>query len=267
MIITRDKTHKKIVVDDDVNLHLLSINERLKNHYEVFPALSAEILFELLEHFIPDLILLDINMPEVDGFETIKQLKANERYANIPVIFLTGKGEKQNARKAMMLGAVDYVVKPFDDEKLIRCIENQIGDEKEEVSIPVVLAVDDSPTILQEINHLLEKSYTVYTLPAPEVIEELLKHIEPDIFILDYNMPKVTGFELVPLIRKHPLHEDTPIIFLTAEGTVDHVSAAIHLGACDFLVKPINEAVLCDKIAAHLTDYVVRRRIRSLELR
>ena len=266
MVITMDKTHKKVIVVDDVNLHLLSINERLKKHYEIFPALSAEILFELLEHFIPDLILLDLNMPEVDGFAALKKLKEDDRLAPIPVIILTGDKDRQKVRKAMLLGAVDYVIKPFEDEKLIECIEHQIGDEKMDISKPVVLAVDDSPTILQEINHILEADYTVYTVPAPEAIEDLLKLVEPDLFLLDFNMPKVTGFDLVPIIRKHPLHTDTPIVFLTAEGTIDHVSAAMHLGACDFLVKPINEVVLCEKIASHLTDYVIRRRIRALEM-
>ena len=88
---------KKIIVVDDLNFHLISVSERLKKFYEVYPALSTEVLFELLDNFIPDLILLDISMPDTDGFETIDMLKTDPRYKEIPVIFLTGKHDKRNA--------------------------------------------------------------------------------------------------------------------------------------------------------------------------
>ena len=258
---------RKIVVVDDVNFHLLNFIERLKKHYEIYPAQSAEILFEILENITPDLILLDINMPEVDGFKILEKLKTDSPYADIPVIFLTGKTKRQNAIKAIQLGAVDFLTKPFTDEHVIESIEYQLDPEKRRANKPIILAVDDSPIILQEVNYELQEFYTVYTLPDPEKLKDLLKIITPDLFILDYKMPKLSGFELVPIIRDFHAHAETPIIFLTTEGTIDHISTAINLGAFDFMVKPIDPDVLHTKVGASLKDYIIRRRIRTLDKR
>ena len=259
------KAKKKIILVDDINLHLLTTKERLKDHYEIYPAQSAEILFDVLNNVVPDLILLDINMPEVNGFEIIEKLKSDPGYADIPVIFLTAKRDRKSALKGLALGAADFIPKPFNDLELIECIENQLHPDKRKVVKPIILAVDDSPSILQSINYVLRSKYTVYTLPQPELISGVLRKVVPDLFLLDYKMPKVTGFELVRMIREISIHKETPIIFLTSEGTVDHVSAAIHLGACDFIVKPIDEALLHERIALHLKDFMIQRRIRAFD--
>ena len=88
--------------------------------------------------------------------------------------------------------------------------------------------------------------------------------ITPDLFILDCQMPVYSGFDLVPIIRRIREHEETPIIFLTSEGTIDNISVAINLGARDFIIKPIDEAILREKVALHIKDFMMRRRIRSL---
>jgi len=255
---------KKIILVDDVNYVLTTIKERLKSNYEVFPAQSAEILYELLEKITPDLIILDVQMPEINGFDLLQQLKDDEKYAEIPIIFMTGnKTDRKSVLKGMSLGAVDYITKPVSNEKLIDCIEAQLDPGQRSANKPIILAVDDNPSILQTLNHLLSDKYKVYTLPQPQAIKDVLSRVEPDLFILDCQMPVMHGFELVPLIRSYPEHEDTPIIFLTSEGTIDNVSVATTIGAKGFIVKPIDDAVLHEKIASVLVDYVLRRRIRS----
>jgi len=80
---------------------------------------SAEAMFETLEEVTPDLIVLDIEMPEMDGYEAMKKLKADERFSDIPVIFLTAKNDVDSERKGFDLGAVDYIRKPFEWEELL----------------------------------------------------------------------------------------------------------------------------------------------------
>jgi len=125
-------------------------------------------------------------------------------------------------------------------------------DDEEANRKPVILAVDDSPAILQSVSAVLSADYKVYTLPKPEELEKVLQNLTPDLFLLDYRMPGINGFDLVPIIRGYPDHKDTPIIFLTSEGTVDHVTAAIMLGASDFAVKPFKVDQLREKIAKHI---------------
>ncbi|MCL2499872.1 MAG: response regulator [Defluviitaleaceae bacterium] len=117
--------HKIVLVDD--NLATLNQGKTLlQPFYKVYTVQTAATLFENLEHDIPDLILLDVEMPETDGFETIKRLKADPRYKDIPVIFLTAKADEENERMGFSLGAVDYIAKPFSGPLLQKRISNQI---------------------------------------------------------------------------------------------------------------------------------------------
>ena len=255
---------KKIVLVDDVQLHLLNTRNRLKKYYEVYPAQDAAKLFEILEHIIPDLILLDIHMPEVNGYQIIERLKSDYRFFGIPVIFLTGKDDRSSMIKGLNLGAVDFITKPITDDVLLERIDDQLDPEKQKTNKAIILAVDDSPVSLKEINHMLGDLYRVYTLREPEKVKDFLGMVEPDLFLLDYQMPGITGFELVPIIRSVPEHSDTPIIFLTAIGTVDNLSVAMHLGAADFIVKPIDNKILLQKVTAQLQGHIMRRRMREV---
>ena len=116
----------------------------------------------------------------------------------------------------------------------------------------VVLAVDDSAVILKSVSAVLSNEYKVFTLLKPKELENILQKITPDLFLLDYQMPEMNGFELVPVIRSFDEHKDTPIVFLTAEGTIDNVTAAIAMGSSDFIVKPFAPDMLREKIARHI---------------
>jgi DNA-binding response OmpR family regulator len=257
---------KIIVYVDDVNFSLITVKNRLKNHYEVYPAQSVAIMFNVLKQLEdrkntrPDVILLDLNMPEVDGYEAIKMLKADENYADIPVIFLTAQHDKESVVKGINLGAAAHVGKPFTDANLLETIYYVLNpdarktesDEEADDGRPRILAVDDMTTMLRAIKHALGDKYKVYMLSKPAELKEYLGKVKPDLFLLDYNMPLVNGFDLIPVIREFPEHKDTPIIFLTSEGTVDHLTAAMHMGASDFIVKPFNTKSLRDKIATFI---------------
>jgi len=126
-----ESTQKKIVIVDDSLLYLSMLRELLKPYYEVYPAPSAEMLFTAMEKMIPDLVLLDIEMPEMNGFEAITQMKGSPRYKDIPVIFLTGKDDEISATKGLELGAADYITKPFYGPLLFRRIKNVLTIEQQ----------------------------------------------------------------------------------------------------------------------------------------
>ena len=115
-----------------------------------------------------------------------------------------------------------------------------------------ILAVDDSPVMLKTISSVLESDYKVFGLTDPLMVDKFLKQITPELFLLDYKMPKLSGFDLVPIIRNFNDHKKTPIIFLTSLGTVDNISTAMALGACDFIVKPFQPDILREKVAKHI---------------
>jgi len=116
----RDKAYILIVEDSPRNIQVLGSTLAVKG-YEIFIARNGLQALEKVEDIKPDLILLDVLMPELDGFETCRRLKASPTTAEIPVIFLTAKTELDDIVKGFQLGAVDYVTKPFKKEELLKC--------------------------------------------------------------------------------------------------------------------------------------------------
>ncbi len=114
---------KKIIAVDDVPDNLAAIRNTLKDIYEVFPCSSATKMFELLEHVQPDLIMLDVGMPDMNGYEAIKKLKSDDRFKEVPVIFLSAMSDEKSEMEGLKLGAVDYIHKPFVTPLLLQRIK------------------------------------------------------------------------------------------------------------------------------------------------
>lgn len=113
-----------VIVDDEFEMaQLLKMDLELE-HYHVAFALNGREALELIKKVHPDLVLLDISMPEMDGYEVLEQLKANESTKGIPVIILTAKGLEQDIQKGLKLGADDYIVKPFFPALLFKRIKS-----------------------------------------------------------------------------------------------------------------------------------------------
>ncbi|MDR1100654.1 MAG: response regulator, partial [Treponema sp.] len=108
-----ENSYDKLILVDDNPSNLRTGKNVLSEKYEVYTAPSAAKLFDLLGDIKPAMILLDIEMPEMNGYEAIKVLKAGEKTRDIPVIFLTGKTDTENELEGLELGAIDYITKPF----------------------------------------------------------------------------------------------------------------------------------------------------------
>lgn len=117
-----------ILIVDDTSTNLMLLSDLLKNDYIVKVAKSAKKGFEILEslEYKIDLILLDVVMPEMDGYTMCKELKNNPRSSNIPVIFVTAKDNEQDEEYGLNLGAIDYITKPFNQTIIKLRVRNQI---------------------------------------------------------------------------------------------------------------------------------------------
>jgi len=120
---------------------------------------------------------------------------------------------------------------------------------------PIILAVDDVPEILRMVHLILKDKYKVYTLAQPEKLEELLKTLKPDLFLLDYCMPELDGFDLMPIIRSYPEFTETPVIYLTSVKSADFYSVAMRLGASDYIMKPVDADKLREKVGRHFQQH------------
>jgi len=118
---------KTVFIVDDNATNLVTAKTALEGTYKAYAMPSADKMFQLLEKITPDLILLDVEMPEMGGFEAIKILKSKPETKDIPVIFLTASIVSEDRLEGLTLGAIDYISKPFHASLLLQRIKINIG--------------------------------------------------------------------------------------------------------------------------------------------
>jgi putative two-component system response regulator len=118
---------KIVLAVDDMAVGLTTVRTILQKEYDVRLAKSASIALDMLQQFTADLILLDIEMPEMSGFEFAGLLRKNPEHKDIPIIFVTSHANPQFIDQAMLFGAEGYVVKPFVPDALLKRVKSVLG--------------------------------------------------------------------------------------------------------------------------------------------
>jgi len=140
---------KKIIVVDDNPENLNVLKNTMKELYMVYPCPSAAAMFDLLEHVWPELILLDVEMPEMNGYEAIKKLKSGDK-KEIPVIFLTSMTDAESELEGLSYGAVDYIRKPFVTPLLLQRIRTQLSIQEQQTEIKHLLDLKTEEVKMRE---------------------------------------------------------------------------------------------------------------------
>jgi len=122
----KKQTMETIFIVDDNDTNLMAAKTALDGIYKTYALPSAAKMFKLAEKILPDLILLDIDMPEMDGFQAIQVLRSDNKLKSIPVIFLTAKEDEATEKQGLEMGALDFIRKPFSQPVLIERIEKYI---------------------------------------------------------------------------------------------------------------------------------------------
>ena len=151
-----NKNRKLVLVVDDVTTNLRYIGEALKEKYIVSMAKSAAQALKMMEKNKPDLILLDIKMPVMDGYEMLEVIKNDPKFSDIPVIFLTADNEDGSESKCLKMGASDFIRKPFIPEVMLTRIEHILDQEEKNREIRL-MALKDSMTGVWNRKYLEEK--------------------------------------------------------------------------------------------------------------
>ena len=119
-------TKNSVLVVDDENSNIIALTHILSPDYAIYAAKNGPAGLKAAEKYLPDLILLDILMPEMDGYAVIAALKSSEKTRGIPVIFISGLSEARDEEKGLALGAADYINKPFSSAIVRQRVRNHI---------------------------------------------------------------------------------------------------------------------------------------------
>ena len=198
----------------------------------------------------PDLIILDVTMPVMDGIEMLTKLKSNNDLKQIPVLMLTAEAGRENVLKIAKIGIRDYIVKPFQADVIIekagRIIDLKPKEEKQKRQKRIgdeatVLVVDDKPAIIKQItNGLKIKNWSVHGIASQgEAIDFCQKQI-PDIIIISLLLPESTAINLFRLLRSNNKTKYTPIFGLVVKTDKEQIASAKETGFTTVITKPID---------------------------
>ena len=251
-----------LIVDDDPMARRLAEFVLTKDGYGVLSAESGEACIDILKKGSSvDLVLLDIEMPSMNGVDTLEKIRADKSIAETKVIFLTASDLSQFEDVSKRLGVLDFISKPLYGPEILERIKKIFA--KEEASAKdTVLVIDDDRMNLKFAEHMLSTVYSVVTAQSyREALDYLSKEL-PSMVLLDVHMPEMNGFELLAEIRKIKSCEDLPVIFLTADSDRETEVRVFQEGALDYIQKPFVPEVVLERIKRILS---LRKLQASLE--
>ncbi|MCQ8182406.1 EAL domain-containing protein [Methylomonas sp. SURF-1] len=258
----------RILIVDDVNENLHALLSALRDDYAILAATNGEKALEIAYRIPgPDLVLLDIKMPGMDGYEVLRRLKTDPATADIPVIFVTALSESADEATGLKLGAADYIAKPVNPELLKQRIKTQLElrhyRRKPLVSLsekilvreerPALLLVDDMPENIHELAEALNDEYRIMVANnGRKAIDIVLGPKPPDLILLDILMPEVDGYEVCRRIKATAVGTRIPIIFVSViDSSVEKVRG-FSIGAADYITKPFDIDEVRARVRTHL---------------
>jgi signal transduction histidine kinase/DNA-binding response OmpR family regulator len=198
-------------IDDEEPAHELLERELASAGFYILHAAGGREGLKLAKQARPDVITLDIIMPDLDGWSVLKALKADPELCDIPVVLVTIMGDRD---LGFALGAADYITKPLDRDLLMRAVGRHVrgGDGAQ------VLVVDDDPKTRDMLRRTLQKAgWTVAEAANGCEALEALERVRPALVLLDLLMPGMDGFEVLERLNGDSTWREVPVIIVTAK--------------------------------------------------
>ena len=294
--------YRMMVVEDDPDTQII-LKKVLESEYEVITAENGLDALGKLERVEPDIILTDIMMPIMNGWDFVERLRRIPQFKQTTVIFLSALGQRQEIKAGYDSGANLFLTKPIDPERLMRMI-SMVTQERDqppgrkiysfeqltailsapsappepcaatdastaaEVQYlpPRILLVDDDRDLIRLLDLTLKQEYEIVTAEDGLVAMDQALKWKPDIFVIDWMMPKVSGPQIVDILHRTHDFKDAPIIFISARSNRKDRILVERLGVFEFLAKPFKPEELVDVIKRAIADPNFRVRIERPRL-
>ncbi len=262
-----------IIEDNPASLELMTYILRAFG-YETLSAADGEAGLEIARRGLPDLIVCDIGLPKMDGYEVAARLKDHLTLRNTPLVAVTALAMVGDRERVISAGFDGYITKPIVPETFVAQVSaflqphlrstSQLEPSPTTTHEPVVstpkratiLVVDDSYTNRDLIYNTLEPSgYNVVTAKSMQDGLRLARQSLPDLILSDIHMPDESGWDFIKAVKADPQLSSIPFLFITSSVWIGKERAtALALGATRFIVRPIEAQALIDEIESCLRE-------------
>ena len=249
-----------LIVDDDVpTLNLLRESVQQAGFNPIAEAHSSKVM-DLIENMHLDLAIIDLDMPEIDGFELIKLIKSKPNFAKLPIIIYTGKENFEEDLQKVDGMFDDLLLKSSTNIEDLQDIVSSMIDRYDEPSTPEeieekdntvkILLVEDYKHSQIIVTRLLKKNNfdSIVVVENGQEALDQVKQQKYDLILMDMQMPVMNGFEATQKIRQLEEYKDTPIIALTAFAMKGDREKCLDAGATDYIPKPIDSQEFIQKV-------------------
>ncbi len=259
---------KILTVDDSLTIRKRVRNELEAQGHEIVEANSGEVAIALLKVVLPDVIILDVDMAGINGYETCSRIRAGREpfmdihpeAREVPILFLTANDTEDARYQGYQAGTDGFVTKPFMAGELTAEIDRATK-ALDDVRGHTVLIVDDSRVMRNSLsNCLMRKGLKTVLAENGQVGLDILKERihEIDLVLTDQMMPEMNGDDLCRAIRRELGLKDFPVIFLSANNEKDFMLKMFKAGASDFVTKPFANEELQARVIVHLRGKILR---------
>jgi two-component system cell cycle response regulator len=253
---------KILTVDDSKTIRLIVAKAFKTFDCDVFEAANGVEGLAVASREQPDIIILDLTMPIMDGAEMLSKLKTHADLRNIPVIMLTAEAGRENVLKIAKLGVRDYLIKPFKEELIVERVGRVIDlKPKGETTAKIrrfddplnLLVVDDKPAIIDQIKAGFGDTpwSTQGRSQTGEAVDYCSQQL-PDLILVSLSLPDSGGFTLFQMLRASSKTKNVPVFGLSVKTAADEQTRAQQAGFSGVITKPIDFEELKSKIARAL---------------
>ncbi len=279
-------TARVLVVDDILpNVKLLEA-KLAAEYYDVVTASNGQEALEKIEQDNPDIILLDVMMPGMDGFEVCRRVKNNPKTSHIPIIMVTALSESQDRVQGLEAGADDFLSKPVNETALFARVRslvrlkmtvdewharestaNQLGVMDSNATVmeepyegAKILVVNELDYEINNITKALDKDYhTMETVNTGVEAIKLTKEQEFDLIVVSLNLDDEDALRLCSHFRSSDRTRSTPILVISEQEQIEHIAKALRIGVHDYIVRPIDG----NELVARVRTQIRRKRFQE----
>jgi len=267
-----------ILVVDDIEQNIRLMEARLvSEYYTVYTATSGKQALDILKHYKIDVVLLDCMMPEMDGFETCKLIKADPDTTHIPVVIVTALSDMEDRVHGLEVGADEFLTKPVDDKSLfarIKCLvrikyiidelklrndtNTELGvrtvDLYQDFSQSNIVLIDDDVVEARHITNVLgQLTNNIRVVSDGNMIPTLFNSgFKPDAIVISCQLDGQNPLRLLASLKPDPHVGSASIMMLAEEDKIDMANKALDMGASDYLMVPIEQSELIARMKTQL---------------